>query len=258
MRLSRIFAGACLAAASAAAAEPLTVVSWGGPYEDAQRTAIFAPFTEATGIDLRILSYGGSEAEMKRRAGSESWDVVDMTEDNAISACSAGLLMPMDARAFVVQDTDRPLHADFVDGAFRQCSVAQNVFAWVVAFDVSEFPGIKPRRIEDFFDLDRFPGKRGVHRSPDGILEWALMAEGVPPDQVYDLLSTDRGLKLAFSKLDEIRSHIIWWDDVAEPNALLESGEASMTTGVQRTLLCRRQFRRQTHRNHLGRPADRA
>ena len=48
------------------------------------------------------------------------------------------------------------------------------------------------------------------------------MAEGVPIDQIYDLLSTDRGMRLAFRRLDSIRDHIVWWDDPKEPAALLK------------------------------------
>ena len=70
-----------------------------------------------------------------------------------------------------------------------------------------------------------------MRKSPDAILEWALLAEGVPARQVYDLLSTDRGLKLALRKLDQIRDHIVWWDDVAEPVRLLGSGEVTMSSG---------------------------
>ncbi|NNF78535.1 MAG: ABC transporter substrate-binding protein, partial [Rhizobiales bacterium] len=54
---------------------------------------------------------------------------------------------------------------------------------------------------------------------------------GVPVAQVYDLLSTERGLKVAFRKLEEIRSAIVWWTDPAEPPALLAKGEVAMASG---------------------------
>ena len=91
--------------------------------------------------------------------------------------------------------------------------------------------GSSRRRVEDFFDTVRFPGRRAVQKGPDGILEWALMAEGVPPAQVYGLLSTDRGLRLAFRKLDTIRDHIIWWQDPAAPAQMLAEGRAAMAAG---------------------------
>ena len=231
MRPVRLAAALAFALAPVAQGEPLTVVSWGGPYEDAQSEAIFRPFTDATGIDIRVLGYDGSLGSIRERAAAEGWDVIDMVEDRAIAGCEAGLLQPFDAEGIVVQDGDVPVRKDFVEGAFRPCSVAQNVFATVVAFDVPSFPGVKPSRIDDFFDVEAFPGKRAVRRSPDAILEWALLAEGVPARQVYDLLSTDRGLKLALRKLDGIRDHIVWWEDTGDPVRLLAEGEVTMAAG---------------------------
>jgi len=48
----------------------------------------------------------------------------------------------------------------------------------------------------------------------------------VPRQEIYPLLSTERGLRLAFEKLDSIRDHTIWWTDVAQPVELLVSGKA--------------------------------
>ncbi len=111
------------------------------------------------------------------------------------------------------------------------CSVAQNVFATVIAFDQRAFPGVKPSRVEDFFDLERLPDKRALEKNPDVILEWALLAEGAPASQVYDLLSTDLGLRLALRKLDTIRDQILWWEEVARPAEMLRDGEVSMASG---------------------------
>lgn len=62
-----------------------------------------------------------------------------------------------------------------------------------------------------YFDLERFPGKRALRKSPVGLFEWALLSLTVPREQLYDLLSTRRGLDLAAQRLDEIRESIIWW-----------------------------------------------
>lgn len=215
----------------AGAVDPLTVVSWGGAYEAAQRQALFGPYEEASGVDIEVERYSGTLEALTRRAGVEGWDVVDMLEDQAIAACEAGLLLRLDHEAMLRPSGKLSLEADFAPVRLRPCSVPQNVFALVIAYDDRVFPGVKPGSIEDFFDLERFPGKRAIEKSPDGILEWALMAEGVPPSQVYDLLSTDRGLRLAFRKLDTIRESIVWWEDVAAPATLLNDGHVAMASG---------------------------
>lgn len=225
-------AAAVFAAQIASAAEDtIRVVSWGGAYEAAQRRAIFAPFAAKTGTAVEVLVHDGRPEALETRAGPEAWDVVDMTEDQAVAACRAGLLRRFDHAAILDPEPGTALERDFMPGSFRRCSVAQNAFAAVIAYNDDAFPGVKPRRVEDFFDLDGFPGKRAVERSPDAVLEWALMAEGVPVSQVYDLLSTLRGLRLAFRKLDGIRDAIVWWKDVAEPGEMLRTGQASMATG---------------------------
>ncbi len=213
------------------ASDTITVVSWGGAYEDAQRRAIYEPFTRATGVKVETVTYGGGVGALDRRADKERWDVIDMIEDQAISACDAGLLAKIDMRQ--VAETQQPLAVadDFVPGAFRACSIAQNVYSTVFAFNDRAFLGEKPATISDFFDLVRFPGKRALQRTPDVILEWALMSEGVPISQVYDLLSTDRGLRLAFRKLESLRGSIIWWQDVATPAEMLDDGRAVMASG---------------------------
>jgi len=208
-------------------AQEVTVATWGGAYEAAQRRAILEPYAETTGRAVATVQYDGSVAALRDRAGAEGWDVIDMLADQARAACDAGLLLRLDAGAILGPGAE----ADFSLRAPTPCGIAQNVYARVLAYDERAFPGVKPTRIEDFFDPVRFPGPRAVQRGPDGILEWALMAEGVPPEQVYGLLSTDRGLRLAFRRLDAIRDEIVWWDDPAEPARMLAEGRAVMAAG---------------------------
>ncbi|NBD29251.1 MAG: extracellular solute-binding protein [Alphaproteobacteria bacterium] len=220
----------CLAwalCATPVAAEDLTIVSWGGAYEAAQRQAVIDPFAAQTGQKVDVTSYDGSWTALAERGPAEGWDVIDMLADQARVACARGLLLQLDPGALFSSEA----LADFTPVRPDRCSVPQNAYARVMAFDDRAFAGVKPTRIEDFFDTARFPGPRAVQLSPDGILEWALLAEGVPPEQVYGLLSTDRGLRLAFRKLDTIRDDIVWWQDPAEPARMLRDGRAVMAAG---------------------------
>ncbi|MGI9374033.1 MAG: extracellular solute-binding protein [Hyphomicrobiales bacterium] len=212
-------------------AKDLTIVSWGGAYEAAQQRALLKPFVVVTGSTVSVRTYAGGLDAIRERAKAEAWDVIDMSEDEAIAACELGLIAKVDVQSLLVPVRGTILEEDFLPGALRECSVAQNLFATVFAYDDRAYPGVKPTRIEDFFDVKNFPGKRALQSSPDVILEWALLAEGVPARQVYDLLSTDRGLRLAFRKLDALRGHIVWWRDPQEPARLLSEGEVSMASG---------------------------
>jgi putative spermidine/putrescine transport system substrate-binding protein len=226
MRRSEILPFLWLLAAPVAA-EELKIVSWGGAYETAQREAVIGPFAEETGLNVEVAVYDGSWSALAERAAAEGWDVVDMLADQARVACARGLLLEIEPQSLFSAEA----LADFTPFEPDRCAVPQNAYARVMAFDDRAFAGVKPTRIEDFFDTTRFPGPRAIQRSPDGILEWALLAEGVPPEQVYGLLSTDRGLRLAFRRLDAIREDIVWWQDPAEPAQMLSDGTAVMAAG---------------------------
>jgi putative spermidine/putrescine transport system substrate-binding protein len=210
-----------------ATAQDLTIVSWGGAYEAAQQAAIIGPFAKATATNTETLQYGGMTEEIARRSEAEGWDVIDMLADQARIACNSGLIKPLDPAELL----GREALADFSPVKPMRCAIPQNVYARVIAYDERAFPGVKPSRLNDFFDTERFPGPRAVQQSPDGILEWALMAEGVPPEQIYALLSTDRGLRLAMRRLETIRDDIVWWTDPGEPAELLADGRAVLAAG---------------------------
>ena len=73
------------------------------------------------------------------------------------------------------------------------------------------------------FDLKKFPGKRTFYKwSAPGVIEIALLADGVPADKLYPL-----DLDRAFKKLDTIKSEIVWWDSGAQSQQLIASGEAA-------------------------------
>lgn len=208
----------------------ITIVTWGGPYERSQTKAYFEPFTAQTGIQINIEKYSGGIGELRKQVkeGNVTWDLVDMTMADNRAACKQGLLEPIDHSILAPALDGTPASEDFIDGALTRCGVTQIVYAMVMAYNRGAFPGERPSRMADFFDLRRFPGKRALQKTPEANLEWALMSYGVPRQDLYHLLSTERGLRLAFERLDSIKDHIIWWTDTARPVELLMAGEAVM------------------------------
>ena len=217
---------------NAAADRALTVVSWGGPYERSQVKAYFEPFTAKTGIRIDVERYNGGLVELRRQAaeGAVVWDLMDMTMADNRAACKQGLLEPIDHTLLLPAADGIPAGRDFIDGALTECGVAQIVYATVMAYNRNAFPGERPERMADFFDVERFPGRRALQKSPEANLEWALMSYGVPRQDLYSLLSTERGLRLAFERLDSIRDHLVWWTDTAQPLEWLVSGEVVLAS----------------------------
>lgn len=217
---------ALTAAAPAKAADSLTIVSWGGAYSESQREAFYKPFAKDTGIQVVEEEYAGEIAKIRAmvEANSVTWDVIDLDTQTAIAACAEGILEIIDYAAIGL---DR---SKFIGGDIQDCAVPNIVYSTVLAYNQDTLTN-GPTAITDIFDLEKFPGKRSLQKNPFVNLEWALMADGVPPAEVYQVLSTPEGVDRAFAKLDTIKSQVVWWEAGAQPPQLLADGEVIMSTG---------------------------
>ncbi len=231
---TRILGAALLSFAlgGAEAAQSLTVVSWGGAYTHSQVQAYHKPFSKQTGIQISSEDYNGGLAQIRVQAesGNVKWDLVDLELSDAVRGCDDGLLARIDLSILPPAPDGTPAHEDFIPGTLTDCAVGEIVWSTVVAFDKTKFEAKRPWTIKDFFNVADFPGKRGLRKSPRVNLEWALMADGVPNDQVYEVLATSEGVERAFKVLDGIKPHVIWWETGAQPPQLLADGEVAMTS----------------------------
>ncbi|CAD5249797.1 ABC-type transport system periplasmic substrate-binding protein [Halomonas sp. 59] len=214
------------------AADSLTVLSWGGAYEHAQRLALFTPFTVAHDVPVAVDSYNGGLTELRQAVAENDvpWDVLDMTRSEAMAACEEGLLEPLPPELAAPAPDGTPAPQDFFSGALGHCFISHSIFATVVAYRRDAFPGERPTRIADLFDQQRFPGPRALQRTPAANLEWALLSYRVPREELYRLLSTRRGLDLAFARLQGI-DKLHWWEAGETPVRLLEEGQVVMASG---------------------------
>jgi len=232
MQRAMVFLLSGLASCGAFAEQSLTVVSYGGSLATAQIEAAHKPFTKATGMKVISEDYSGGIAQIKTQVDSRkiTWDVVDAELPNVQRACNAGLLERIDPAMLAPAPDGTPAVKDFIPGALSECGVANYVWSTVVAYNTKAFNGAQPSTLNDFFDVQRFPGKRALRKSPQVNLEWALMADGVPRDEVYTVLETEEGVERAFAKLGRIKQSIVWWEAGAQPPQLLADGEVSMAS----------------------------
>lgn len=220
-----------LGLSSAAMADQLTAVSFGGAYGDAQKKHMLDPFTESTGHKVLSENYSGGIAELKAQveSGNVLWDVIDVEVIDLERACSEGLLevFPMDT--LPPGDDGTPAKDDFSKEALaNECGVGNIVWTVLFAYNHDTIQGGKPSSIQDLFDTKTYPGKRAFRKRPQVNLEWALLADGVAKEDVYDVLSTDEGQKRAFAKLDTIKDDIVWFDSWSQAPQLLNDGGAVM------------------------------
>lgn len=219
-------AGAVLVMSGAAlASDSVTVASWGGSYQKAQSLALFEPAAKAMGIEVKQETYGGmSDVRLKVKAGAVAWDVVSSGSGSAARAAAEGLLEELDYSVIDV--------SDFYPTLKTAHCVGSDVFSTVMAWNTATYPDQAPASWADFWDVEKFPGKRAYRAKVAGALEPALLADGVPGDKVYEVLDSEEGIMRALNKIRELKDHIaVWWKSGAQHAQLMKDGEVDMTTG---------------------------
>ena len=220
------------AAGSAFAADALTVVSWGGAYTKSQLEAYHKPYTAKFGTKIQSEDYNGGLAEVRAQveAGKVTWDVIDVEVSDAVRGCDDGLFEAISSKSLPKGANGALAEKDFIPGALTECAVGSIVWSTIYAFDADKYSGSKPSNLNDFFDVKKFPGKRGLRKNAKVNLEWALMADGVSHNDVYKVLGTKAGQDRAFAKLSSIKNHVLWWEAGAQPPQMLADGEVVMTS----------------------------
>ncbi|MBT8455290.1 MAG: ABC transporter substrate-binding protein [Alphaproteobacteria bacterium] len=227
---SILLASALAFGAHGVAAQDLTVTSFGGAYGAAQQKHMIDPYVAQSGANILFEDYGGGVAEMKAQSesGNIQWDVVDIEVIDLERACSEGYVAVIDHSMLPPGDDGTPASEDFIPEALHECGVGNIVWSIIFAHANDAYPGGGPKTIADFFNTDAFPGKRGLRKRPQVNMEWALLADGVAPEDVYELLATEEGQSRAFAKLDTIKDDIVWYDSWSQAPVLLNDGGAQM------------------------------
>lgn len=207
-------------------------MGWGGAYTASQVEAYHKPFTAKTGVTVVSIDSDNPATPVKAQveANNVTVDVAVLEFADAVRLCDEGVIIPIDPASLPAGADGTAASDDFLPGTLTECMVPTDIFSTVIGFDKSKFAdGAGPTTIADFFDTTKFPGKRGIRKSPKVTLEMALMADGVPAADVYQTLSTPEGLDRAFAKLDTIKKDAVFWEAGAQPPQLLADGEVVMT-----------------------------
>ena len=230
--VATLLAASQCAPASGDGAERITVTSWGGAYGKAVHEGVNIPFTEATGTRIDFEDYNGGLAQIRAQVdiGSIYWDVIDLEIADAVRGCDEGLLEPLDLGSLLPGADGSAAAADYPPDSHTECAAATIYWSTIYAYNAEHVSGAPPTTMDDFFDLERFPGRRGMRRVPQVNLEFALIADGVPVDEVYAVLASEGGVDRAFRKLDTIKDEVVWWEAGAQPPQMLADGEVAMTT----------------------------
>ncbi len=221
----------CFSATSIAFARDLMVVGFGGGFQDNARKHLFQGYAAEKGVKVADDVYNGEMAKIYSmvKAGDVTYDVVMIEAPELVRACEDGVVEKLD---WTVIDQKK-----FIPLGVSPCGAGAVGFGVTMFYDPARNP-TGPANYAEFWDVQKFPGKRTLRSGAKMTLEIALMADGVPMADVYKVLGTAEGQKRAFDKLDKLKPHIVWWKSGAQPLQFIGSGEVAYAVGfVGRTIL---------------------
>ena len=214
----------------ARAAIKLTVRDPGGPYVKAMGEAFYKPFNEAMKGEIVVTGVIGQHeptAMVKSMVDAKSytWDIA-----GGLSISAATLLEQAGYLEKLELDSDPDVRE--IPSRFRTpYLLGFEVFTCILAYRTDVYP--RKARVptggwKDLWDVSGIPGVRSLRKHAFYTIEQAVMAQGVPSNQVYDHLRKN-GFDPAFKSLDKIKKHIgIWWTGAAQTSQMLAAGEVDM------------------------------
>jgi putative spermidine/putrescine transport system substrate-binding protein len=215
---------AALLAALPAAARDLTIVAGGGALQDHMRRTLFETFARSAGQPVVDTAYDYNVGPIRAmvQARNVTWDVVLVEAPDLIRGCEDGVFERIDWSV-----VDR---AKFLPGGTTTCGAGAIGWGVSVFRDVNRNP-TGPANWREFWDTQRFPGRRTLRRGARMTLEIALMGDGVPAAEVYRVLATPEGQRRAFAALDRIRPSLVFWTGGQQPIELVNAGEVAYAVG---------------------------
>ncbi|KAM9863753.1 ABC transporter substrate-binding protein [Leucobacter sp. BZR 635] len=198
----------------------LTMVDWGGETQRVAMEQLYQPWAEEHGVTMKEDSptdYAKLDAMVQ--AGKVTWGTVEVEPNFSETACADGMLTKLDSA--VTQAAEK----NGVDPVMMgECGIPILQYSFTIGYNTEKFASGHPTTWAEFFDTEKFPGKRGFWKyATGGIFEAALLADGVAPAALYPL-----DLDRAFAKLDTIKDSIVWYDTGDQQTQLVASGEAPL------------------------------
>jgi putative spermidine/putrescine transport system substrate-binding protein len=210
--------------APAAVVAPFVVAMPDAAPKDAVRRLLLKPYVAVTGAALNDAGWDGASLDGLK---GKSADLVLVNAAQAQAGCKSQQLMRL--------DWGRLTRDRFLPGESTDCGVGAYVAASGLAWDRDKLSFVPSW--QDFWDIAGHPGRRGLQKTARGTLEYALLADGVSPGDIYRTLRSQDGQDRAFRKLDQLKPYLTWWDQPAQPAQMLAAGKVLMTSAQAATVL---------------------
>ncbi|MBL8697460.1 MAG: ABC transporter substrate-binding protein [Alphaproteobacteria bacterium] len=218
-----LMAATCLAVVGVETAtaqqKSITVSSWGGAFQKAQRQAWFDLVEKELGITVKEeTTQGIADVRAQVASGKPTWDLTTQGYYTCALLEKEGRLEKLDPA--IVNDPGVPasLKSD-------HC-MSQIVYSVAIGWRKNSkgWDNRQPKGWDAFWNVKDFPGGRSMRRHPIYNMEAALIADGVPMDKLYPL-----DVERAFKKLESMKPHVVvWWNSGAQSVQVLQDGEVEM------------------------------
>lgn len=189
----------------------MVYASYGGTTEEYTQQAWGDPFAAASGAEV-IYDSPVDLGKLRAMVESDSveWDLLQAAYSLAYAPGYEELYEKIDPAGF---DT-----STLIDDTVREYGVGAYVLSFLIAYRTDTGRAANPQNWAEFYDAEKFPGKRGIENYPALILETALLGDGVAPEDLYPL-----DLDRAFAKLDTIKDDVIWYETGAQQQEYLQN-----------------------------------
>lgn len=208
----------------------LVVVSFGGQWQEAQRKAIFEPFEQKYNADIVEVEYNGDYSLIKEKARKGEWHIIDVEPAELLLGAQDGI--------YEFIDYSKINKDELIPEAIHEYGLGVITYSIIMGYSTEAFKPDKPHPTtwKDFWDTKTYPGKRGLHNSPQWMLEIALLSQGATKDQLYPL-----ALDKAFGQLNKIKAQNVLFETWAQPAQLIQRGEVTVSVGTNGRLLAAKQ-----------------
>lgn len=198
---------------------PVTAFVFGGVWEKAAATAFGGPFTKKTGIPMAYQApYAFAKLRAMHQANAMQVDVASLQGEEIEQAERMKMILPLDFNVIDRSVLD-PRQLRFGN------AIGSHTLSYCVCYSKKKWPGADhPNSWADFWNVDKFPGRRSLRANAFWTIEAALKADGVKDSEFYPL-----NLDRAFNSLDRIKPHIkTWWSDNSLGQQLMEQEEVDL------------------------------
>lgn len=219
----------------------VVITAGGGTWEAAQKKAYFAPFERDTGIKVVLVPDDRAKMLTSIERGKPEADITNLSAGTIATWINRKAVEKIDYKFF-----DKATLDGIPAIMKHEYGVGALLYAIVMAYNDKEYPATKPRPQNwvEFYDTKKFPGPRGMAGCGDrlisgGVLEFAMLASGVPRDKIYPI-----DFDKAYAKLLELKPHVgKWWQAGGEAPQALIDGEVAMSTAFNGRIYAARQQR---------------